>query len=157
GGEAGAAALADARGALDVGRVRRRRGRAAGAIEESLRLEPAAAVVDRYATRDLEIGEARIRAGDLVVLSMASANRDEAVFDDPDRFDPARPDVRLHTTFAAGPHVCLGMHLARIEAHAALRARGARPGQGAGPAAPSAPTGLVFRKPPAVRAVWDPA
>lgn len=130
---------------------------AAGAIEESLRLEPAAAVVDRYATCDLEIGEARIRAGDLVVLSMASANRDEAVFADPDRFDPARSDARLHTTFAAGPHVCLGMHLARIEAHAALRALKALSGLRADPAEPSAPTGLVFRKPPAVRVVWDPA
>ena len=130
---------------------------AAGAIEESLRMEPAAAVVDRYATRDLEIGTARIRAGDLVVLSMASANRDETVFDDPDRFDPGRANARLHTTFAAGPHVCLGMHLARIEAHAALRALTGLPGLRADPAAPSAPTGLVFRKPAAVAALWDPA
>ncbi len=128
-----------------------------GAIEESLRLEPAAAVVDRYAARDLEIGEARIRRGDLVVLSMASANRDEAVFPDPDRFDPARANARLHTTFATGPHVCLGMHLARLEARAALAALGTLPGLRADPAAPSAPTGLVFRKPPVVRALWDAA
>jgi len=128
---------------------------AAGAIEESLRLEPAAAVVDRYATRDLVIGEAAIRAGDLVILSMASANRDEAVFPDPDRFDPERANAKLHTTFAAGPHVCLGMHLARLEAHAALRALRGLPGLAADPAAPSAPTGLVFRKPAAVRAVWS--
>lgn len=128
-----------------------------GAIEESLRLEPAAAVVDRYATRDLRIGEARIRRGDLVVLSMASANRDEAVFPDPDRFDPARANARLHATFATGPHVCLGMHLARLEARAALAALAALPGLRADPAAPSAPSGLVFRKPPTVRAVWDAA
>ncbi|MGA0122384.1 MAG: cytochrome P450 [Gaiellales bacterium] len=130
---------------------------AAGAIEESLRLEPAAAVVDRYATRDLAIGDARIRMGDLVVLSMASANRDEAVFADPDRFDPARANARLHTSFATGPHVCLGMHLARLEARAALRALAVLPGLRADPAAPSAPTGLVFRKPPVVRALWDAA
>jgi cytochrome P450 len=55
----------------------------AGAVEESLRLEPAAAVVDRYATRDTELGGARIAAGDLVVVSIAAANRDPAVVPGP--------------------------------------------------------------------------
>jgi cytochrome P450 len=92
----------------------------AGAVEESLRLEPAAAVVDRYATRDTELGGARIAAGDLVVVSIAAANRDPASFPDPDRFDVRRANARQHLAFAGGPHVCIGMHLARLEAHTAL-------------------------------------
>ena len=53
------------------------------AVEESLRLEPAAAVVDRYATRDITLGGARIRAGDLVTVSLAGAGRDPAVYPEP--------------------------------------------------------------------------
>ena len=60
------------------------------AVEESLRLEPAAAVIDRYAARDTELGGVSIPAGDLVTLSLAGANRDPAVFGDPDRFDVRR-------------------------------------------------------------------
>jgi cytochrome P450 len=126
------------------------------AVEESLRLEPAAATVDRYATRDVALGGARIAAGDLVTLSIAGANRDPAAFADPDRFDPDRGDLRRHLSWAAGPHVCIGMHLARLEAHTALdRAFARLPGLRLDPAAPPpAARGLVFRKPPEVRAVW---
>jgi cytochrome P450 len=124
------------------------------AIEESLRLEPAAAVVDRYATRDVEIGGARVREGDLVVVSIAGANRDPATFPDPDVFDPSRANARLHAAFAQGPHVCLGMHLARLEAVAAVRAvlalTGLRLVAGA-----VAPSGLVFRKPATLPVAWD--
>ena len=63
----------------------------AAAVEESLRLEPAAAVVDRYATRDTELAGVPLERGDLVTVSLAGANRDPAVFDDPDRFDVRRP------------------------------------------------------------------
>ncbi len=66
-----------------------------GAIEESLRLEPGAAVVDRYATRDTVLGPAAIRRGDLVTVSLTGANRDPAVFPDPDRFDIRRANTRL--------------------------------------------------------------
>lgn len=126
-----------------------------GAIEESLRMEPAAAVLDRYATVDLELAGVTIARGDLVILSMASANRDETVFTDPDRFDPRRANARLHTTFATGPHVCLGMHLARLEAREAITGLARRlPGLRADEARPSQPFGLVFRKPPSVWATW---
>lgn len=118
----------------------------AGAVEESLRLEPAAATIDRYATRAAD----PIRAGDLVSVSIAAANRDPAVFDEPDRFDVRRPNAKLHLAFAHGPHVCIGMHLARLEAHTALRVVLDRfPGLRL--AQPTAPRGLVFRKPPALR------
>jgi cytochrome P450 len=64
------------------------------AIEESIRLEPAAALVDRYATRDVELGGAQIQRGDLVILSITGANRDPAVFTDPDRFNIRRANAR---------------------------------------------------------------
>src|SRR6201989_2154480 len=92
------------------------------AIDESLRLEPAAAVVDRYATADVTLGDAPIARGDLVRLSITAANRDPAVFADPHVFDPGRPNLRRHVAFAQGPHVCVGVHLARLEARAALGA-----------------------------------
>ncbi len=124
--------------------------RAEAAVEESLRLEPAAAVVDRYATRDVTLGDAAVGAGDLVVVSIAGANRDPVEFPDPDRFDLERPNARRHLAFAAGPHVCIGMDLARLEAVTALTTLLSRwPGVRLAPRAPR-PVGLVFRKPPAL-------
>jgi cytochrome P450 len=126
------------------------------AIEESLRLEPAAAVIDRYATRDVELGGAPIGRGELVRLSIAGANRDPAVFRDPDRFDVRRENARLQIAFAHGPHVCLGMHLARLEAHSAVgRVLDRLPGLRLDPEQPTpVARGLVFRKPPALQVVW---
>lgn len=126
----------------------------APAVEESLRLEPAAAVVDRYATRGVEIGGAAIRRGDLVVVSLAGANRDPSEFPDPDRFELRRPNARRHLAFAVGPHVCVGMELARIEATLALQAvlttlGDVRLGDDVPP-----PTGLVFRKPARLPVHW---
>jgi len=127
-------------------------------IEESLRLEPAAAVVDRYAVTDTELGGAAIRAGELVRVSLSAANRDPAVFPDPDRFDPRRENRRAHVAFAQGPHVCLGLHLARLEAVEAVaqllrrlpNLRLAEEG-----AAQAQPRGLVFRKPAELMVEWD--
>lgn len=140
------------------------RARAAGAepaalgaaIDESLRLEPAAAVVDRYATADVVFGGAEIARGDLVRLSITAANRDPAVFADPDAFHPGRPNLRRHVAFAQGPHVCVGVHLARLEARAALGALLTRlPGLALDAERPAAVRGLVFRKPQRLDAVWD--
>jgi cytochrome P450 len=126
------------------------------AIEESLRLEPAAAVIDRYATRDVSFGGADIGSGELVRLSIAGANRDPDVFRDPDRFDVRRHNARLQIAFAHGPHVCIGMHLARLEAHTAVgRLLDRLPGLRLDPGHPSQPRGLVFRKPPALHVAWD--
>lgn len=128
---------------------------AARAVEESLRLEPAAAVVDRYATRDAVLGGAEIDAGDLVTVSLAGANRDPLVFAEPDRFDVRRPNAQLQLAFAQGPHVCLGMHLARIEAVTALTGLlGRLPRLRLDPDRPAAARGLVFRKPDALHALW---
>jgi cytochrome P450 len=125
------------------------------AVEESLRLEPAAAVVDRYATRDIELAGAQIRKGDFVEISLAGANRDPAFFPDPDRFDVHRENARHHLAFAHGPHVCVGMHLARLETlTAAQRLFDRLPGIRLDPERPTAPRGLVFRKPPRLDVVW---
>jgi cytochrome P450 len=125
------------------------------AIDESLRLEPAAAVVDRYATADVTLGNAPIGRGDLVRLSITAANRDPAVFAHPDVFDPGRPNLRRHVAFAQGPHVCVGVHLARLEARSALEALVRRlPGLRADPDRPATVRGLVFRKPERLDAVW---
>jgi cytochrome P450 len=132
------------------------RGLVPAAIEESLRLEPAAAVVDRYATRDARPGDAGIRAGDQVTVSIAGANRDPAVFGEPDMFDVRRPNAGRHLAFAHGPHFCLGAHLARLEAQVAIETLLARlPGLRLDPRYPSAPRGLVFRKPPDLRVRWN--
>jgi cytochrome P450 len=128
------------------------------AIEESLRLEPAAAVVDRYATRDTELGGAAVSRGDLVSVSVAGAGRDPAAFPDPDRFDVRRGNAGQNLAFARGPHFCLGVHLARLEARAALGAVLCHlPGLRLDPDHPVAPGGLVFRKPPALPVLWDAA
>ena len=130
----------------------------AKAVEESLRLEPAAAVVDRYATRDVTLGNASISRGDQVTVSIAGANRDPAVFEEPDRFDLRRPNAAKHLAFAHGPHFCLGAHLARLEAHTAVQAMLDRlPRLRLDPRYPSAPRGLVFRKPPDLHACWTAA
>ena len=125
-------------------------------VEESLRLEPAAAAIDRYATADAELGGAQIAAGELVRISITAANRDPATFPDPDRFDPERENARRHLAFAGGPHVCVGMHLARLEAHTALELLLERlPRLRLDPARPPEIRGLVFRKPPELSVEWD--
>jgi cytochrome P450 len=89
--------------------------RIAGAVEEFLRWSSPVYHFRRTATRDVELHGRTVRAGDKVVAWFASANRDEAVFDDPYRFDVTRTRVD-HVTFGkGGPHFCLGSHLARLE------------------------------------------
>lgn len=85
-----------------------------GAVDEMLRWWTPVMVFRRTATRDCEIGGAPVRAGDKVVVSFSSANRDESVFADPDVFDIDR-DARGHLSFGHGPHFCLGAHLARVQ------------------------------------------
>jgi cytochrome P450 len=125
------------------------------AIEESLRLEPAAAVIDRYATADIDLADTAIGRGELVRISITAANRDPAVFEDPDRLDLDRGTARRHIAFAHGPHVCVGIHLARLEARIAIATLLERlPELRLHPERPPEVRGLVFRKPPALHVVW---
>ncbi len=125
----------------------------ANAVEESLRLEPSVAQVDRFATRDVDVHGVTIRQGDFVVLSIAAANRDPDVFDEPDRFLVDRPNARAHLTFAQGPHACIGIHLARAEARSAIEAVAAR-FPGVRLIGPAEVEGIVFRKPTRVDVAW---
>jgi cytochrome P450 len=125
------------------------------AIEESLRLEPAAAVVDRYATRAVTLAGAGINAGDQVTVSLAGANRDPAVFPDPDTFSLDRANVNRQLAFAHGPHFCLGAHLARLETAMAVGTLLTRlPELTLDARYQAKPSGLVFRKPPELRVRW---
>jgi cytochrome P450 len=138
-----------------VSQVREDPKRLDAAIDESLRVEPAAAVIDRYTTTGATLGAVAIPGRELVRISISAANRDPAVFADPDAFDIERTNSRRHLAFAQGPHVCVGVHLARLEARVSVGAllRGL-PGLRLDPARRSAARGLVFRKPPRLDVVW---
>ena len=126
----------------------------ANAVDESLRMEPAASRVDRYATADTELAGASIRRGDLVIVSLSAANRDPVTFPDPDRFDIARSNARAHLAFAQGPHACIGSHLARLETQAALDAALDRWPEMRIDDGATAPTGVIFRKPRSLPVRW---
>jgi cytochrome P450 len=92
---------------------------AASAVEELLRFDPPTQMTRRTALADVELGGEQISAGEQVVLLRGAANRDPAVFPDPDRLDLGRPDNR-HIAFDGGIHYCLGAPLARLEGRIAL-------------------------------------
>lgn len=96
-------------------------GLAASAGEEILRWTTPVIHNARTAVADCELGGRKIRAGETVALFWPSANRDEAVFDAPDRFRIDR-SPNPHLAFGIGEHICLGAHLARMEIRSALRA-----------------------------------
>ena len=89
------------------------------AVEEMFRYDTSIPLTHRVATRDVEIDGKTIRSGDLVFPVIAAANRDPAIFDDPDVFDIGRQH-NVHLTFISGPHVCVGAMLARLELHIAF-------------------------------------
>ena len=89
------------------------------AVEELLRYEPPAPHAARYVTEDVEYHGQTIPAGSALLLMLASANRDERQFPDPDRFDIHR-DLSQIVTFGHGAHFCLGAGLARLEGRIAL-------------------------------------
>ncbi len=100
--------------------VRRHRELVPKAIEEALRYETPLTMVARFAARDVELGGHMISEGATVSPVIGSANRDESRWDNPESFDIHRAS-RPHIAFAAGPHICLGMHLARIETEVMMR------------------------------------
>jgi cytochrome P450 len=95
-------------------------GRLDNAREELLRWASPVIYMRRTATRDTEIGGTVIAAGDKVVMYFGAANRDPAMFTNPDTLDLSR-QPNAHVAFGGGPHVCLGQHLARLEIDAILR------------------------------------
>ncbi|WP_395823076.1 cytochrome P450 [Archangium minus] len=91
-------------------------------IEEVLRYESPIQLNFRIATQDVELSGTKIPAGSFVLGLVGSANRDERVFEQPDRFLPGREKGNQHLTFGYGIHFCLGAQLARMEARMALEA-----------------------------------
>ena len=92
-----------------------------GAVDEALRLEGPVQMTGRFAVRDTVLAGSRVPRGAIVVTYLGGANRDPAVFPQPDEFDVRRPNARDHLTFSAGRHFCLGSALARLEGEVGLR------------------------------------
>lgn len=92
------------------------------AAEEGLRLRSAANGIFRITTRDVEVAGVTIPAKSVVWLSLASANHDEARFEEPQRFDLSRPNATDHIGFGKGRHFCMGAPLTRVEAPIGMRA-----------------------------------
>jgi cytochrome P450 len=91
------------------------------AIEEGLRYESPVLLTTRVTTTDTVLGNVDIPVGSSVTPMLASANRDPDAFDKPEAFDILREATR-HLSFGLGPHLCLGLHLARLETRVALNA-----------------------------------
>jgi cytochrome P450 len=91
----------------------------ANAVEEMLRFDSPVTNSGRIPDRDIELGGCPIARGESLSPSLAAANRDPAVYPDPDRFDIEREDTH-HQAFGGGRHLCLGAHLARVEAQEAI-------------------------------------
>lgn len=125
------------------------------AIEEGIRWEPPLTGIGRTAMRDVEIAGVVIPAGSPVAVEMGSANRDPARWDRPDEFDIHR-EPQQHMGFAFGVHMCLGIHLARMETTVALNALLDRlPDVALDPSADDVHiSGLMFRAPPSLPVVF---
>ncbi|OBI06737.1 cytochrome [Mycobacterium sp. E2462] len=91
------------------------------AVEEILRLDSPVQLTARVARTDVEVAGRQLERGNLVVVYLAAANRDPAVFPDPHRFDIERPNAGKHLAFSGGRHFCLGAALARAEGEVGLR------------------------------------
>ncbi|OBB78104.1 cytochrome P450 [Mycobacterium sp. 852014-52144_SCH5372336] len=126
------------------------------AIEEGIRWETPLLNFMREVTCDTEIGGVHVPRGATMMLSLGSANHDETRWTEPEKFDIFR-ERKPHIGFAHGAHVCLGMHLARLETTKIFNALfDELPGLRLDPDAP-APyiTGTMFRSPPRLDVVWN--
>jgi cytochrome P450 len=119
----GVLALLRAPDQLDL--LRRSPDLVAGAVDELLRFDSPVQMTQRVAIEDLELAGYRVRAGDEILLVLGAANRDPAVFAEPNCLDVTR-DARRHVAFGGGIHHCLGASLARLEGQVALSALLAR-------------------------------
>jgi cytochrome P450 len=89
------------------------------AVEEALRYDPSVQLTVRAALEDVKLGQVVFPKGSVALLLLASANRDPQAYDEPDRFDIGRANIRL-LSFGGGIHHCLGNQLARLEAEIAI-------------------------------------
>lgn len=128
------------------------------AIEEAVRWEPPLSMITRIASRDTELGGVHIPEGSSVMPVLGAANRQDERFPDPDQFDIFR-ESKANIGWGHGVHVCLGMHLARLEMRVALNLLLDRlPNLRLDPGAEEAYIrGQVFRSPTALPIVFDPS
>ena len=126
------------------------------AIEEAVRWEAPLLIITRVATRDTELAGVPIPAGSAVMPMLGAANRDEDRYPDPDRFDIFRKPLP-HISFGHGVHVCLGMHLTRLEMRVALELLLDRlPNLRLDPEGKDPHIrGQVFRSPTSLPVLWD--
>jgi cytochrome P450 len=103
----------------ELAKLRADPGLVSAAVEETLRFEPPVDITGRIASKELEVGGCPIHPSQSMTLSLRAANRDPAVFEDPDRFDITRKKSP-HVAFGGGAHICIGAPLARLEAQVAL-------------------------------------
>jgi cytochrome P450 len=115
------------------------------AVEEFLRYDPPVQQDGRIAKEDLELAGVQVPRGLPVSLLLGGANRDPAVFNDPERFDVTRPDADRHLAFASGIHYCLGASLARLEGEIAFTTLLRRFGRIEAAGAPRRRRGLILR------------
>jgi cytochrome P450 len=127
----------------------------AHAIEEGLRWEPPLLTIMRTATRDTDVCGVPVKQGAVLVVNLGAANHDDVRWDLADDFDITRAPQQ-HMAFAFGPHMCLGMHLARMETKVVVdRVLDRLPDVRLDPDAdPPYITGMTFRSPPSLHAIW---
>ena len=92
------------------------------AIEEGMRLIPPVAFIERWSATECELGGVALATGEFLGVSTVAANRDPAVFPDPERFEVRRGNARHHLTLSHGQHHCLGFNLGRMQCQVALTA-----------------------------------
>ena len=90
-------------------------------VQEGLRWQPPVALQPRRCSADTIVAGVEISAGTPVLFGVTAANNDPAIFPDPHRFDPDRPNKNQHLAFGHGEHFCLGSHLARRELETAIK------------------------------------
>lgn len=135
--------------------VRQNRSLVPKAVMETMRRDPTAGAVARIAARDMEIGGMILPKGTAVLCSIASANRDPSVYEDPDRLWLNRP-MRPLLSFGFGPHMCMGMHMALTEMEVALEEILELPNLRFDPDYPKPEIrGLNMRGPDNLHVLWD--
>jgi cytochrome P450 len=129
--------------------------RIADLLEETMRWLSPVQSATRHVVADTEYANIFLSAGETINCMLGAANHDPAVFPDPERFDLARPNAKKHLGFAIGPHSCIGLHLAKLEARIALETLMRRlPGLALVSFAQSSPEGNEFRQPRRMDVVW---